>query len=307
MIQYYHAKDHLTDPTDRGEDNSIRLIANKPAWVRVYVRSRLTTTISGVTGTLEVQQRRLASVYESVYTPSAELPGIVTAEINPNYADERGNLGSSLNFIIPSDDMMGHMRLRVKISAGSLSDELDIYLDVTLRQTLHLAGIMISYYGPLDNTPNSPNVTIPAPTMTDLQQTAALTLRLMPVQSNATYRIAGNIKWNKPLSGPLVGPGGSPQNLIDLNVAVAKAISDDQNHPDVVYYGLFPDTTPGSTGVGCSTKPNVNGIFIKASSGPRQRQRTMAHELGHYLGLGHAPCDATGGTLEQFRSILSCV
>lgn len=193
--------------------------------------------------------------------------------------------------------MMGHMRLRVKISAGSLSDELDIYLDVTLRQTLHLAGIMISYDGPLDNTPNSPNVTIPAPTMTDLQQTAALTLRLMPVQSNATYRIAGNIKWNKPLSGPLVGPGGSPQNLIDLNVAVAKAISDDQNHPDVVYYGLFPDTTPGSTGVGCSTKPNVNGIFIKASSGPRQRQRTMAHELGHYLGLGHAPCDATGGTL----------
>jgi hypothetical protein len=276
----------------------MRLIANKPAWVRVYVRSRFTTSISGVTGTLEVQQRRLAAFYETVYTPPAEFPGTVTAEINPNYADERGNLKSSLNFIIPSDYMMGHMRLRVKISTGSLSDELDVYLDVTLRQTLHLAGIMISYEGPEDNTLNSPNVTYPAPTMTDLQQTAAETIRLMPVQSNATYRIAGSLTWKKPLFGrgrQVVGEGGCPKNHLDLNVEVAKQIDSDQNRPDVIYYGLFPKKMPGSTGAGCSTMPEINGIFIKAASGPSQAPWTMAHELGHYLGLGHAPCDAIGG------------
>jgi hypothetical protein len=87
-IQYYHAKEHLTDPADRGEDNSIRLIANKPAWVRVYVRSSLLTSISGVTGTLEVQQRRWGFLYETVYTHSAESPGTVIAETHPNYADE---------------------------------------------------------------------------------------------------------------------------------------------------------------------------------------------------------------------------
>jgi hypothetical protein len=38
-IQHYHAYEHLTDPADQGQDNSVRLVANKPAWVRVYVRS----------------------------------------------------------------------------------------------------------------------------------------------------------------------------------------------------------------------------------------------------------------------------
>jgi hypothetical protein len=123
----------------------MRLIANKPAWVRVYVRSSLLTSISDVPGTLEVQQRRLASLYETVYTPSAESLGTVTAEINPNYADERGNLGSSLNFIILSDYMMGHMRLRVKISAGSLSNELDVYLDVTISQDLCILVMLFSF------------------------------------------------------------------------------------------------------------------------------------------------------------------
>jgi hypothetical protein len=275
----------------------MRLIANKPAWVRVYVRSRYTTSISGVTGTLEVQQRRLAAFYETVYTPPAGLPGTVTAEINPNYADERGNLGSSLNFIISSDYMMGHMRLRVKISAGSLSDGLDVYLDVTLRQTLHLAGIMISYDGPIKDVRDSPIVTYPAPTIIDLQQTSAVTLNLMPVQSNATYRIAGTRTWNKPLSGLILDDGGCPKHHYELNVAVADAIVADQNRPDVIYYGLFPQKTPGSTGAGCTTYPEKYGKSIRAASGPSGvvGALTMAHELGHYLGLEHAPCDAIGG------------
>ena len=33
------ASSHLTDPADHGADNSVRLIAGKPAWVRVYVRT----------------------------------------------------------------------------------------------------------------------------------------------------------------------------------------------------------------------------------------------------------------------------
>jgi hypothetical protein len=52
-IQYYHSASHLTDPADRGADNSVRLIARKPAWVRVYVRtSKIFRQIEGVTGTL---------------------------------------------------------------------------------------------------------------------------------------------------------------------------------------------------------------------------------------------------------------
>ncbi len=305
-IQYYHAEDHLTDPADRGNDNSVRLIANKPAWVRVYARSSLTTNITAVTGSLQVQQRRLASLYETVYTPSPEPPGIFTAEIDLNYADERGNLGSSLDFIIPADYMMGRMRLKVKISAGSLSAESDVYLDVTLRQTLRLAGIMISYDGPLvrDDTVISEHITLPAPTITDLQQTAPLTIRLMPVESNATYRIASTIPWNKPLIGKKVPQeGGCPQSFYDLNIEVRKAIDSDGNLPDWTYYGLYPQDMPrGSDVSGCSTV---------AASGPSQTQGTMTHELGHYFGLPHAPCgfevnpDPTYPVYEPYDSVLT--
>ena len=56
-IQYRSAADHLTDPADRGADNSIRLVANKSARVRVYVRNR-PAALPGVTGTVMVQKRR---------------------------------------------------------------------------------------------------------------------------------------------------------------------------------------------------------------------------------------------------------
>ena len=38
-IQYYQSALHLTDPTDHRADNAVRLVANKPAWVRVYAQS----------------------------------------------------------------------------------------------------------------------------------------------------------------------------------------------------------------------------------------------------------------------------
>ena len=50
-IQYYHSSQHLTDPADRGADDSVTIVANKPAWVRVYVRSGFHHgPIPGVTG-----------------------------------------------------------------------------------------------------------------------------------------------------------------------------------------------------------------------------------------------------------------
>ena len=38
-VQYYDSERHLTDAADRQPDNSVTLIAGKPAWVRVYVRA----------------------------------------------------------------------------------------------------------------------------------------------------------------------------------------------------------------------------------------------------------------------------
>ena len=56
-IQYYKASQHLTDPADRGSDNSVALAAYKPAWVRVYVRSGFFSASTTMTGKLVVDRQ----------------------------------------------------------------------------------------------------------------------------------------------------------------------------------------------------------------------------------------------------------
>jgi hypothetical protein len=98
-IQHYRAAQHLTDPVDQGRDKSVRLVANKPAWVRVYVRT-LTGPLPGVTGTVEVEREILAPQFETVGILSPQSPGSVTAVANREYDLERRTIGSTLSLQI---------------------------------------------------------------------------------------------------------------------------------------------------------------------------------------------------------------
>ncbi|HTE65793.1 MAG TPA: hypothetical protein VK736_06005, partial [Candidatus Binatia bacterium] len=130
-VQYYQSARHLTDPGDRQPDNSVALIANKPAWVRVYVRSGwFSGDIAGVTGTISVRRRDLGFLWLPAGTLSPQAPGTVTARSNPPYATERGTLGYTLNFVIPAEMMCGNLRLDVQITTpGGLVANRRIYLD----------------------------------------------------------------------------------------------------------------------------------------------------------------------------------
>ena len=172
-IQYHRAHEHLTDAADRQPDNAARLVAGKPAWARVYVRTLNFSDLSGVSGTLEVQRRHSGFLWSTVATLTPQAPGSVTAQGTPSYATERGGIGSSLNFIIPASTMCGTLRLIARVAAGNFSDDATTIVDVTLQQTLRLAGVMIAYNGPASNAPNAPNLTIAAPTVAQLQTMAA--------------------------------------------------------------------------------------------------------------------------------------
>lgn len=288
-IQYYHASSHLTDPSDRGPDNSVQLVAYKPAWVRVYVRG-LFHSILNVSGTVEVQRRNFGIIYLPVLTLSPQPPGNVVAPVFSNYATQRGNIGNTLNFIIPAEYMVGHIRLKVRVSGGSYSHNTNVYLDLTLCQTLRLAGIMIGYNGSNGAPTNPTNIVLPAPTLQDLQSTAPYTLTTMPVQSNATYRVAGTVTWTRPLTDAPLCPGCCSQNWIDLNNAVQQVRINDGNRTDVIYYGLMANGIPMGPIIGC----NSSGVSASTVGG----QVTMAHEIGHYLGLDHAPCGLSGPTVD---------
>lgn len=287
-VQYYESARHLTDPADRQPDNSVTLIANKPAWVRVYVRSGWWAgDIAGVTGTITVRRRAFGFLWQNVGTLSPQAPGTVTARANPPYATERGTLGYTLNFIIPASMMCGSLRLDVHITSpgGWVADE-RVYVDVTLRQTLRLAGIMVGYNGPTSTAPGAPNLTLAAPTLADLQATSAWTLLTFPVRSAATYRTAGAVTWNLPLTDPPSCPGCCSPNWVALNTAVQAVRIADGNRTDVLYYGLMANGIPMGPIIGC----NSGGV----STGSIGDGVTMAHELGHACSRPHSPCGTPG-------------
>ncbi len=294
-IQYYKASRHLTDSNDRGSDNSVRLVAAKPAWARVYLRSGILGGNLTVTGELVIDRNisPIGAIWDNVATLSPQPPGAVTTQSNPDYATERTTLSSSLNFIIPGDVMWGKLRLRARIwqqgsAADSPLDTHEIMLDVTLLQTLRLRGIMISYNGqdPTVNPNNPPTINLPAPTLADLQATAAWTLTTNPVQSQGIFSSAGTMQWSTPLTGMATNPGGCSTQWLNLNAAVAQIKANDGNRSDVIYYGLLPAGTPIQNVGGCES----SGV----STGPNGRQVTMAHEVGHGAGLAHGPCGTPG-------------
>ncbi|MEN4041589.1 MAG: hypothetical protein ROW39_04515 [Anaerolineaceae bacterium] len=287
-VQYYRSSQHLTDPADRAADNAVTLIAGKPAWVRVYVRAGFFhSNISGVTGTLEVSRRIHGFFYPPGSILSPQPPGTVTARSNPNYATERGTLSYTLNFIIPADMMCGRLRLTARIQSPSGdTDDHVIYINATLRQTLRLRGIMIGYNGPTSSAPGAPNLTLAAPTLADLQATAAWTLLTFPVRSFANFSSGGTITWTQPLTDAPSCPGCCSPNWVALNAAVQAQRVADGNLPNWLYYGLMANGIPMGPIVGCNT-PGI-------STGGNGAGVTMAHELGHHCGLPHAPCGTPG-------------
>ena len=162
-IQFYHAADHLTDSDDQLPDNSVQLVANKNAWVRVYVRSGLVSSVTGVTGTLQVEHRRLGSIFDPPETFNPQPPGNVTTQ-DLDYATERGDVANTLNFIIPAESFYGTMRLTVRLtdSSGSEYDTETLMISAALVQTLRVRAILVSYNGPSTAATPTPGQPPPA-------------------------------------------------------------------------------------------------------------------------------------------------
>ena len=100
-IQYYRADRHLTNADDRGPDNSGRLAAQKPAWVRVYVRSGLLGADQDLTGDLVVERRtgildtQWTAVAPSTRSHRAPSPRSATRPTPPSAARSGGRSTSS--------------------------------------------------------------------------------------------------------------------------------------------------------------------------------------------------------------------
>ena len=87
--------------------------------------------------------------------------GSVLSQRDPDYATERGTIGSSINFIVGATLMEGMVRFTARIwpVADPTHTPIDTWqetVDATLLQTLSLRGVFVHYNGP-DPTANAAN------------------------------------------------------------------------------------------------------------------------------------------------------
>jgi hypothetical protein len=248
-----------------------------------------------VTGSLEVSRRSSGFQFSSVATLAPLPPGVVGAHPDPAYATERVSVTETLNFVIPADEMCGALRLVASISSpGGAADSFTLDVDVTLRQTLRLRGIMVDYVGPASDDPAAPRVSVPAPTLADLQATSAWALLVLPVQSAAIYSSAGSITATLPV-GQATLPLGAPScpgDIVALHVGAAAQVTADGFKPGVVYYALLPAGIPRHRQLYLSDFTYACELFgfFGGVVGDPYDSAFMAHQIGHLCGLPHAPC-----------------
>jgi hypothetical protein len=294
-IQYYHAAQHLTDPADRGPDNSLRLVTNKTAWIRTYLRSGQDPAFDGgqllgVDGMLTVE-RRVGGVWGVVANIGSQNGPITAQDSFATYDAERGNINNSLNFVVPPSVVTGLLRFTVNVSSDlpqcpGNQTTAQLVADVNLTQTLNAAFITIAYNGV--DAAGTGMLNLPAPTLAQCQAETAWAMTTYPVSGNANVRIAGTFITTTPLNDPRSCPGCCSPNWQPLLQQVANLVALDQAaNPggNWVYYGLvaggIPVNVPGCNGWG-------------ATGGLAGQPITYAHEIGHQFGLPHARCGNAG-------------
>ena len=292
-IQYYRSEMHLSDPVDRAPDNSVRLVANKPAWVRVYVRTDPGSSIAGVTGSLRVEQAIPEMLLADL---NPQPPGTTTAFAEPEvgvagppfitpytfYRWERNNLAATLNFVIPASLMCGHLRLTARVSApDGHTHEMLTLVDATLRQQIRFRAILLGYNGP---GPGGTQLAVSPPTLADLQAVSVLSLIMYPVSATAVYESIGTRMLAFPLGGNGCAPGDA--SWVELSKLLQADAAADGNRPGCIYYGLIAGGVPG--GGGCNF-----GTAVASFTAQLHVEVVMAHEIGHYF-QAHAPCGNPG-------------
>ncbi len=270
-IQHFKSADHL-DAANVFPDNSIQLVANKPTVVRLYIdydNNSGLPPISRVSGEIEIMS---GGVLQTITALNTIVPRRVTTI-------DRGNVGHTLNFLIPDSVSVGMTSFKAKVfdttDTTQFSGEFQRPLNFTAIPALPVIAIGVKYTGN-DVNDGATDADLEAPLMSDFVTVFGFTDKVFPIP-NVNITSYDTIEYDKDIESD-ISSGGCDKfgDLLDV-------LDDFQGDSSDIVYGMVNSgVNTGSVG-GCGR----SGVAAGRING----QGTAAHELGHALGRQHAPCD----------------
>jgi hypothetical protein len=307
-IQFYKASQHLTDANDQGGDNSLALVANKPAWVRVYLKSNQDPTfadIPDVTGELVIDRFVDGQWEQNINSLSPVNSSRLDVKSNPVYKDERSDINATLNFIIPAESMSGRLRLKIDafsqyIDVESSTSTKELEIAPPLKRVLNLILVPISYAGPDYYYENHLDLKPPGSVgeYDPREYISLLTELIFPTCSFDTHfaQIIPTmpISWIFPPLHTKVNRPAKPEPLGESWQLLLAEI-EKRRHllPSHVAVGFLADGTPVAGRLGLAWRNR--GVCVVTKGGG-----TTAHEIGHAVSLKHSPCGDVAGVDENY-------
>jgi hypothetical protein len=269
-VQHFRSYQHL-DSANVFPDNSIRLVAEKPTAVRLYVDYDATSglpIIEKLWGSLEVVS---GSATQTLFALQSITPR------RDNQID-RGLRWHTLNFIIPANICQGTITIRAKVFSEfdmdqfSQTFERDLSFDVI--PSLRVMAVGIEYTGP-DITDGATDADLAAPEESDFPYALAITEVVYPIPS-VTITSYTTMTYDKEVKSDINDASNPMDDLKDV-------LRDMRGDSDDIVYGLF------NIGVDTGSVAGSGGRGVAV--GRIGEGEVAPHEIGHALGRQHAPCD----------------
>ncbi len=269
-IQHFRSATQLAPP-NVFPDNSIRLVADKPTVVRLYVDHDATSGLPAI-GTLTGQLTVTSGTTTTVVLPMESITP------RRDVAILRGERRHTLNFVIPENLCRGTISINAQVrdaaDATAFSPPFQRDLSFDVIPTVDIQAVGINYTGP-DVRSGATPADLAAPTLADFVSTLALTENLFPTPQVQVVAFQ-TMDYAEEITSDI---GQGCDKFSDLLDAVSELGADDGS----IVYGLYNVGVDNGTVGGCGGGG--------AGVGKIGRQTTAAHEIGHALGRQHAPCD----------------
>ncbi len=290
-------------------NNSVPLVAGRPAIVRVYAKYTGTTAPVSVTVSLTGARGGLA------------LPPVTLGPQAVSAAPSRATYSSSFNLPLPTDWLSGTVTMTATVDSEKIEDEADETNNsatATLKfNSVPALNILIVPFNYTHTGSINPGF-YPAPTHDTISDFIKRTypLSTINVTFHAALSFTGDLGYFDATQAPY-WENNQNTGLVDRVSALKSSehLSDGGLNAPIVYYGFVSTISGGHTwvplkdgfilGIGLIGSRVSAGLDIPASLGlPADiTSDTAAHEIGHNLGRLHAPCIPPPNPLSDLQNI----